>query len=224
MKSTISQGRRTRSAVENRLTRADPAIGRVIAAVIARVGLQRIVPSRALPFEALARAVVYQSISGKTGASIFASLKATVAPPLTPSKILALRPKSLTKVGLSSVKTRTIRELARWFISNPKLASALHRLPDDEVIEHLTAIRGIGTWTANVFLIFSLGRRDVMPAADLGIRRGLQLADDLRAIATQKRVLERSRAWSPYRSVASIYLWQAAKLRLRQNDLKQKVK
>jgi DNA-3-methyladenine glycosylase II len=206
------------------LTRADPALGRLIAAVSARVGEQRINPSRATPFEALFRAVVYQSISGKAAASIFASLKATVAPPLTPSNILALRPKSLAKVGLSSIKARTIRELARWFISNPKLASALNRLPDDEVIEHLTAIRGIGTWTANVFLIFSLGRRDVIPAADLGIRRGLQLADGLRAIATQKRVLERSRAWSPYRSVGSIYLWQAAKLKLRPNNLKQKVK
>jgi 3-methyladenine DNA glycosylase/8-oxoguanine DNA glycosylase len=75
-----------------------------------------------------------------------------------------------------------------------------------------------------VFLIFSLARLDVMPAADLGIRRGLQLADGLPAIATQKHVLERSLAWSPYRSVASIYLWQAAKLKLRPNDLKEQVR
>lgn len=200
--------------------RADPALGRVIAAVIARVGQQRITRSRATPFEALARAVVFQSISGKAGTSIFASLRATVTPPLTPSKIMALRPEALTKVGLSSIKARTIREIARWFMHNPKLAKALRTLPDSEVVECLTAIRGIGTWTANVFLIFSLGRLDVMPVADLGIRRGLQMVDGLRAIATQKRVLERSRAWSPYRSIASIYLWQATKLKLRPSDLK----
>jgi DNA-3-methyladenine glycosylase II len=224
MKSAKSKGRRARTAIENQLTRADPALGRVIAAVIARVGQQRITPSRATPFEALARAVVYQSISGKAGASIFGSLRATVTPPLTPSKILALHPEALTKFGLSSIKTRTIREIARWFMHNPKLAKALRTLPDSEVVERLTAIPGIGRWTANVFLIFSLGRLDVMPAADLGIRRGLQLADGLRAIATQKRVLERSRAWSPYRSVASIYLWQATKLKLRPNDFKQQIK
>ena len=90
----------------------------------------------------------------------------------------------------------------------------------DEVVKNLTAIPGVGAWTANVFLIFNLGRLDVMPTADLGIRRRLQLADGLRAIATRKRVLERSWAWSPYRSIASNYLWQATKLKLRPNDLK----
>jgi 3-methyladenine DNA glycosylase/8-oxoguanine DNA glycosylase len=89
-----------------------------------------------------------------------------------------------------------------------------------KVVETLSAIPGIGAWTVNVFLIFNLGRLDVMPSADLGIRRGVQLTDGLRAIATSKQVLERSRAWSPYRSIASIYLWQAAKLKLLPNDLK----
>jgi 3-methyladenine DNA glycosylase/8-oxoguanine DNA glycosylase len=115
---------------------------------------------------------------------------------------------------------RTIRGLAGWFASNAKLAKALPTLPDDEIAATLSAIPGIGPWTVNVFLIFNLGRLDVMPAADLGIRRGVQLADGLCAIATPKHVLERSRAWSPYRSIASIYLWQATKLKLEPNDLK----
>ena len=92
-------------------------------------------------------------------------------------------------------------------------------LPDDKVVETLTAIPGIGAWTVNVFLIFNLGRLDVMPAADLGIRRGVQLTDGFRAMSTRKQVLERSQAWRPYRSIASIYLWQAAKLKLGPNDL-----
>ena len=209
------------SVIENRLAATDPALGRVISAVIARIGPQRVAPSRTSPFEALVRAVVYQSVSGKAAAAIFARLSEVVTKPLTPSKILALRTHTLTKVGLSSTKTRTIRELARWFTSNRKLAKALRELPDDEVIELLTKIPGIGAWTVNVLLIFNLGRIDVMPAADLGIRRGVQLADGLRVIATPKQVIQRSQAWAPYRSLASIYLWQATKLKLGPNDLMQ---
>jgi DNA-3-methyladenine glycosylase II len=187
--------------------------------VIARIGTQRVKPSRTPPFEALVRAVVYQSVSGKAAAAIFARLSEVVTRPLTPSKILALRAHTLTMAGLSSTKTRTIQELARWFSSNRELAKALWKLPDGEVIEHLTRIPGIGAWTVNVLLIFNLGRADVMPAADLGIRRGVQLADGLRVIATPSQVVQRSQVWAPYRSLASIYLWQATKLKLDQNDL-----
>jgi DNA-3-methyladenine glycosylase II len=209
------------SVIENRLAATDPALGRVISAVIARIGPQRVAPSRTSPFEALVRAVVYQSVSGKAAAAIFARLSDVVTKPLTPSKILGLRTHTLTKAGLSSTKTRTIRELARWFTSNRKLAKALRELPDDEVIDLLTKIPGIGAWTVNVLLIFNLGRLDVMPAADSGIRRGVQLADGLRVIATPKQVIQRSQAWAPYRSLASIYLWQATKLKLSPNDLMQ---
>jgi DNA-3-methyladenine glycosylase II len=209
------------SVIENRLAATDPALGRVMSAVIARIGPQRVAPSRTSPFEALVRAVVYQSVSGKAAAAIFARLSDVVTKPLTPSKILGLRTHTLTKAGLSSTKTRTIRELARWFTSNRKLAKALRELPDDEVIDLLTKIPGIGAWTVNVLLIFNLGRLDVMPAADSGIRRGVQLADGLRVIATPKQVIQRSQAWAPYRSLASIYLWQATKLKLSPNDLMQ---
>ena len=175
--------------------------------------------SRATPFEALIRAVVYQSVSAKAAASIFGRLKETVKDPLSPSKVVALPLKSIIEAGLSSSKGRTIQNLAEWFTSNRKLAKALPTLSDDELVQILTAIPGIGTWTVNVFLIFTLGRLDVMPAADLGIRRGLQMADGLPAMSTPKQVLERSEAWRPYRSIASIYLWQAAKLKLGPSDL-----
>jgi DNA-3-methyladenine glycosylase II len=206
--------------IERRLAEADPALGRVIAAVIARIGPQRVARSRASPFEALVRAVVYQSVSGKAAASIFARLSEVVTKPLTPSKILELRPQILMKVGLSRAKAQTIRELARWFMSNRKLAGAVPMLPDAEIVKHLTTIPGIGAWTVNVLLIFNLGRRDVMPVADLGIRRGIQLTDELPSIASPKQVMERSRKWAPNRSIASIYLWQATKLKLGPNDLK----
>ena len=210
---------RSRAKIESRLALADPALGRVIDAVIARIGPQRIAPSRAAPFEALVRAVVYQSIAATAAEPIYARLKQAARAPFTPAKVLALRAQSLAKAGLSKAKAQTVRGLAEWFVTHRKLAKALPTLSDAEILETLTSLPGIGAWTVNVFLIFNLGRLDVMPAADLGIRRGVQLTDGLRAIATPKQVLERSQAWSPYRSIASIYLWQAAKLKLRPGDL-----
>ncbi|HUC09577.1 MAG TPA: DNA-3-methyladenine glycosylase 2 family protein [Stellaceae bacterium] len=197
----------------------DPALGRVIDAVIARIGPQRIAPSRTTPFEALVRAIVYQSVSGKAAASIFARLRSSADGPLTPAKILALPPPTLRQTGLSTAKAQTIGDLAAWFAAHRKLASALPTLADDQIVEALTAVPGIGPWTVNVFLIFNLGRLDVMPTADLGIRRGVQLTDGLSSVATPRQVLERSQAWRPYRSIASIYLWQATKLKLGPNDL-----
>lgn len=210
---------RDRSTIESRLTAADPALGRVIAVVAARIGTQGIRPSHVSPFEALVRAVVYQSVSGKAAGSIFARLKGIVGKSLTPSTIKARRPQTLMGAGLSAAKVRTIRNLAEWFGSNPKLARTLTTLSDNEIVERLGAIPGIGTWTINVFLIFNLGRLDVMPTADLGIRRGVQLMDGSRLAPTARQVSERSQAWSPYRSIASIYLWQAGKLKLSSKDL-----
>jgi DNA-3-methyladenine glycosylase II len=221
MTSAASKSKRVRSKIECRLASTDPALGRVIDAVIARIGPQRIAPSRSAPFEALVRAIVYQSVSGKAAASIFARLKEIVDRRLTPARILALPLSTLKKAGVSTAKAQSIRNLAVWFTSHRKLASALPTLVDDQVVETLTAVPGIGPWTVNVFLIFNLGRLDVMPAADFGIRRGVQLTDGLCSVATPKQVLERSQVWRPYRSIASIYLWQATKLKLGPNDLKQ---
>jgi DNA-3-methyladenine glycosylase II len=219
MQSAKSKAPSSRLTIETKLARADPALGRLIAAVQSRIGPQRITPSRASPFEALVRAVVYQSVSGKAAASIFARLSEAITKPLTPAKVAAMRPQALTRAGLSNSKARTIHELACWFAANRRLAKALPELPDEEIVEHLTTIPGIGVWTVNVLLIFNLGRRNVMPTADLGIRRGVQLIDGLAAVATPQHVQDRSRRWSPYRSIASIYLWQGGKLKLGPNDL-----
>jgi DNA-3-methyladenine glycosylase II len=205
--------------IEAELARADPALGRVIAAVIARIGRQRITPSRAAPFEALARAIVYQSVSGQAAAAIFARLKETVGSPLTPAKILPMPQGSMMATGLSKSKADAIGNLAAWFAANRKTVAALPELPDDDVVKALTAVAGIGPWTVNVLLIFNLGRLDVMPASDLGIRRGVQLVYGLEDVATSKQVHEKAQRWRPYRSIASIYLWNAVKLKIGPGDL-----
>ena len=203
--------------IEALLSKADPALGRVIEAVRAKIGRQRIMPSRASPFEALTREIVYQSVSGNA-AAIFARLK-IVAGTLTPRRVTALTPAAIMSAGLSKAKTQAIRSLAEWSSANRRTAKALPTLPDKEVIEALIDIPGIGVWTANVFLIFNLGRLDVMPANDLGIRRGVQLVCGLKGVATGRQVHDKALLWRPYRSIASIYLWNAVKLRVSAADL-----
>jgi DNA-3-methyladenine glycosylase II len=204
---------------EKALAIADPKLGRVIVAVIARIGRQQIIPSRTTPFEALVRAVVYQSISGKAAGAMFARLQLEVGKPFNPTRLLRMTERSISAVGLSKVKSETIRNLAGWFTANRKIAKALPHLPDEDVVSALTGIAGIGTWTANVFLIFNLGRLDVMPASDRGIRRGVQLTYKLKSAATPKQVQERAKRWQPFRSIASVYLWNAVKLKLSTRDL-----
>jgi DNA-3-methyladenine glycosylase II len=190
----ITAGRATVQTpdIEAELGQADPALGRVITAVVARIGRQRITPSRAAPFEALARAVIYQSVSTSAAAAIFARLNETVGGPLTPAKILAMPQGSIMAAGLSKSKADAIRNLAAWFAANRKTAEALPELPDDDVVTALTAIAGIGAWTVNVYLIFNLGRLDVMLASDLGIRRGVQLVYGLEDVATPRQVHEKA--------------------------------
>ena len=209
-----------RSSREGRLFLADPALGQVIATVTARLGPQRIKPSQASPFEALVRAVVYQSVSGKAATTIFGRLKTSLGGSVRPAVVAKKTPGALASVGLSGSKSRAIRGLADWFCANPGTARRLAQLSDEEIVTSLMSIPGIGLWTVNVFLIFSLARPDVIPAADMGIRRGVQLVCGLRRAATPRQVQERSQRWQPYRSLASIYLWNAVKLDLRPSDIK----
>jgi DNA-3-methyladenine glycosylase II len=219
MKRVSSAARQSRASIEERLARADPKLGRVIAAVNARLGPQRIRPSEASAFESLVRAVVYQSVSGRAAATIFARLKTRLGGSVRPAVLAKTPSAGLMSVGLSGSKARAIRGLANWFCANPATARRLTQLPDEEIASWLTSIPGIGLWTVNVFLIFSLARPDVIPAADMGIRRGVQLVCGLQQAATRKEVQERSQRWQPYRSLASIYLWNAVKLNLTQSDI-----
>jgi len=209
--------------IEAALSAADPPLGRIIHAVVERSGQQRPQRSKATPFEALVRAIVYQRMATGAAATIYQKLKATGSGVLTPAKVQALSTNKLRSAGLSASKATYVRNLAEWFSTHTLQGRKLVTLPDEAVIETLTGIPGVGLWTINVFLIFSLQRPDVMPAMDLGLRRGVQLMCGLKRPATPEFVQERARLWQPYRSIACVYLWTAIRLKLKPQDLGQEL-
>jgi DNA-3-methyladenine glycosylase II len=208
-----------RATVEQVLSRADPGLARIIEAVVSRIGPQRPPRSKATPLQALIRAVIYQRMAATAAATIYKNLRAQLTDVFSPQKVLSLSMGTLRSVGLSASKAQYVRNLAQWFSANPRIARKLASLPDEAIIEELTSIPGIGVWTINVFLIFSLQRPDVVPSSDLGIRRGLQLADGLAGAPTPQAVAERANRWRPYRSIASVYLWNSIRLKLTAADL-----
>jgi DNA-3-methyladenine glycosylase II len=205
--------------IEKRLMRADPLLGRIIDAVVSRVGRQRPPRSRATPLQSLIRAVIYQRMAAAAAATIYKKLGMRLEDNFAARKVLALSMPALRSTGLSAPKAQYVRNLAQWFAANPARARSLSSLSDEAILEELTAIPGVGVWTVNVFLIFSLQRPDVVPTSDLGIRKGLQLADGLDTPPTAKQVSERAQRWRPYRSIASVYLWNSVRLKLTAADL-----
>jgi methylated-DNA-[protein]-cysteine S-methyltransferase len=163
-------------------------------------------------FGALSEAIVYQQLSGKAAATIYGRVRALCPRKLpTAESILAASDASLRGAGLSRSKLLSLRDLAERTRSGelPGLA-ALRRMPDDEIVERLVAVRGIGRWTVEMVLIFRLGRPDVLPADDYGVRKGFQVAFRKRALPSRDELLRRGARWAPYRTVASWYLWRAA--------------
>ena len=162
-------------------------------------------------FTSLASSIVYQQLSGKAAATIYGRFEALFENNRpTAVAAAALSVQTLRSVGLSNNKALSILDLAEHSCSGSlpntrKMAS----LDDDAVIERLCRVRGIGPWTAQMFLMFSLGRPDVMPATDLGIQKGVQLTFELENLPTPDLVLDTTRHLSPYRSVASWYFWRA---------------
>lgn len=162
-------------------------------------------------FEALSRAIVYQQLSGRAAATIhgrFAALFADGRP--NPAGTLELDETALRGAGLSRGKALAIRDLAARALDG-SLASRrrLGRLDDEAVVENLCRVRGIGPWTAQMYLIFNLGRPDVMPATDLGVQKGVQAVYGLAELPGPAEVLERTRHLAPFRSAASWYFWRA---------------
>src|SRR5262249_31150101 len=151
----------------------DPRLAKLIAVVLERKGPQRIAATPFTPFEALLRAIVFQSVSAKAADAIYKRVRGLVRGKLSPAKILAVPQETLKAAGLSRAKARFVHNLAEWFVANAKLAKVLATLSDDEVMEALTAIPGIGAWTVNIFMIFNLGRLDIVPVNDLVVRRGV---------------------------------------------------
>ena len=199
-----------RVAVEH-VRASDPVLARVIDAVGPfRLQLKR-APSS---FAALAEAIVYQQLSGKAAATIFARVRALFpraheGP--TPEQILRASEARLRSAGLSRSKLLSLRDLARRAAGGelPTFAE-LERLEDAGIVERLTQVRGIGRWTVEMLLIFRLGRPDVLPADDYGIRKGFAIAFKKRELPAREDVERRGTRWKPYRTVASWYLWRAA--------------
>jgi 3-methyladenine DNA glycosylase/8-oxoguanine DNA glycosylase len=188
------------------LRRADP----VMAAIIARVGpcLWR-VDRRGSAFAALVESIMYQQITGRAAASIHRRLRTRIGRRHPrPADIAAVSDRALRACGLSRQKIAYLRDLAARATDGLALRG-LGRLDDEAVIERLCAVKGIGRWTAEMFLMFRLGRFDVLPVHDYGIRKAMQRAYRLRALPSPARMRETAEPWRPFRTVACWYLWRS---------------
>jgi DNA-3-methyladenine glycosylase II len=186
------------------LRRTDPVLG----GIIERVGDYRI-EFREPGFETLVKSIVYQQLSGRVASVIFARLVEAAGGRLTPETILKLRPARMRAKGLSAQKTAYIRDLARHTRDGRVIFEELDGLADGEVIEHLTQVKGIGVWTAHMFLIFALRRPNVLPTGDLGIRSAIRKAYGLSDLPKPAEIETIAERWHPYCSVASWYLWRS---------------
>jgi len=189
------------------LKRVDPVLARVIESV----GPCRMpVRSEGTHFQALARSIVFQQLSGKAAGTIhgrFAALFASGDP--EPSSLLALTDVQLRGVGLSRQKIGYLRDLSHKVVSGALPLDEVDRMNDDELIAHLVQVKGIGRWTAQMFLMFRLGRRNVLPELDLGIQNAIRRAYGKRKRPSPKQVRAIGAKWSPHSTVASWYLWRS---------------
>lgn len=160
-------------------------------------------------FEYLVRSIVYQQLSGRVASVIYGRFRDALGGSVTPEAILKLRPERMRKFGLSGQKTTYIRELAKHTKKGTVVFERLPEMADEEVIEHLTQVKGIGVWTAHMFLIFALRRPDILPTGDLGIRTAIQKAWNLPDLPKPLEMEKIAASWRPYASIASWYLWRS---------------
>lgn len=176
-------------------------------AIVERVGPCALRP-RKDRFGTLVRAIIGQQISTKAAASIDAKLRGQVGDPHDPIKLLAAGEETLRGCGLSGVKARYVLNLSEAVASNRLPLKRIGTWEDEAIIERMTEIKGIGRWTAEMFLIFALNRPDVLPVHDLGIRVGLRDFHGLDELPQPKHCAPLAEAWKPYRTVAMWYLWR----------------
>jgi DNA-3-methyladenine glycosylase II len=205
------------------LKKSDP----VLSAIIERIGPFRMNYSPP-EFHSLAEAIIYQQLNGKAAETIFNRFTALAGDPLTPAGILKLSDQQMRAVGLSRQKSVYLKDLAAKTAAGVLDFASLANLPDEEVIEHLTQVKGIGVWTAQMFLMFSLKRANVLPTGDFGVRMAIHrhYIDARRAKAgvsvvskngrkrkiklpTPAQMEKIAKSWAPYRSVACWYLWRS---------------
>jgi DNA-3-methyladenine glycosylase II len=160
-------------------------------------------------FDTLVKSIVYQQLSGRVANVIYRRLVIAAGNPLTPENILKLRPARMRALGLSTQKTKYIRDLARHTRDGHVVFEDLAELSDQEIIDRLTQVKGIGTWTVHMFLIFALRRLDILPTGDLGIRNAMRKAYGLKELPLASEMEILAAPWRPYCSVASWYLWRS---------------
>jgi len=195
-----------RTAGVRHLRRADQRL----AAVIARVGPCRLQVRDGDIYRSLFRAVLYQQLAGTAAAAIEQRVAALFGGRIAPPEaFLAASGTALRAAGLSRQKTAYLCDLAEHFASGRLSDRRLRRLPDDDVIAAVTAVKGIGEWTAHMLLLFGLGRPDVLPAGDYGVRKAALQLYDLRELPARAELTALADPWRPYRSVASWYLWRS---------------
>jgi DNA-3-methyladenine glycosylase II len=188
----------------NHLKKSDP----ILRAIIERVGPCRMefgVPE----FSSLAEAIVYQQLNGRAAVTIFNRFAALAGEPLTPEGILKLSDEQLRRVGLSKQKSSYLKDLAAKTSDGLLNFARLPEMTDEEVIEHLTQVKGVGMWTAHMFLIFSLRRPNVLPTGDYGVQVAIRKHYKKRKLPKPKDMEKIARLWEPYRSVACWYMWRS---------------
>lgn len=192
------------------LAGADPALGAAMKRLEPFPGFPRGYLARGSHFQAIARSIVYQQLAGAAASTIYRRVCALTPGPRFPTagECLATPAGAFRRAGLSEAKTRAVADLAEKSRSGAVRLRAVGRMSNREIVEMLSSVRGVGEWTAQMFLIFRLGRLDVMPAGDLGVREGARILDGLEARPAPKALLERAERWRPLRSVATWYLYR----------------
>ena len=187
------------------LKQSDP----VLAGIIERVGAYRI-EFREPEFPTLVRSIVYQQLSGKAAFTILSRLLGALPDGrLTPGAILALTPEQMRALGLSGQKTAYIRDLAERTRSGDLDFARFVEMTDEDVVQHLTRVKGVGVWTAQMFLIFALRRPNILPTGDLGVRAAIKKAYRLRELPKPEKIEKIAKPWHPYCSIAAWYLWRS---------------
>jgi DNA-3-methyladenine glycosylase II len=185
---------------------ADPALAKVIK----QVGpLRRRAQDPDGGFAALVRAITFQQLAGRAAVAIHGRLRALVETDFGPEAILALTDEQMRGAGLSGAKTAALRDLSAKVLDGTVVLSGRTRLPDDEIVDRLTTVRGIGRWTAEMYLVFQLRRPDVWPVDDLGVRQGYARMHDLDPPPTARELAPLGDPYRPHRTTAAFYCWAA---------------
>jgi DNA-3-methyladenine glycosylase II len=192
-----------RKAIDH-LKKSDP----VMRGIIERVGSFRMEFGEPV-FHSLAEAIVYQQLNGKAAVTIFKRFAALAGEPVTPEGIAKLTAQQMRSVGLSKQKSSYLRDMAERAIRGELDFTRLPEMTDDEVIKHLTQVRGVGVWTAHMFLMFTLKRPNVLPTGDFGVQMAIKKHYNKRKLPKPMQMEKVAKPWEPYRSIACWYLWRS---------------